>query len=80
MVLAFYEYLKLQNKIDSIFLIGPKNCYLSWKREFKLNLNRDPKLKILDENKIIRKKIYEGEVEVKSLLAISQLFPMIYLI
>ena len=59
-VLAFYEYLKLQNKIDSIFLIGPKNCYLSWKREFKLNLNRDPKLKILDENKIIRKKIYEG--------------------
>ena len=59
-VLAFYEYLKLQNKIDSIFLIGPKNCYLSWKREFKLNLDRDPKLKILDENKVIRKKIYEG--------------------
>ena len=60
-VLAFYEYLKLQNKVDAIFLIGPKNCYLSWNREFKLNLGRDSKLKILDENKVKRKKIYEGK-------------------
>lgn len=55
-VLAFYEYLKLQNKIDAIFLIGPKNCYLSWNREFKINLGRDSKLKILDENKVKRKR------------------------
>lgn len=59
-VLAFYEHLKLKNKVDSIFLIGPRNCYLSWKREFKLNLNRDPELKILDENKLQRKKIYQS--------------------
>ena len=60
-VLAFYEYLKLQNKVDAIFLIGPKNCYYSWKTEFQLNLNRDPNIKILDNNKNQRKKIYEGK-------------------
>ena len=59
-VLAYYESLKLKNEVDSIFLIGPKNCYYSWKTEFGLNLNRDPKLKILDENKSKRKTIYEN--------------------
>lgn len=62
-VLAFYEYLKKNNKIDSIFLIGPKNCYYSWNTEFKLNLNRDPNLKILDETKINRKKIYDNKLK-----------------
>ena len=59
-VLAFYEKLKLKKEVDAIFLIGPKNCYYSWKTEFKLNLNRDPKLQILDENKEKRKFIYEN--------------------
>jgi SNF2 family DNA or RNA helicase len=59
-VLAFYENLKLNNDVDAIFLIGPKNCYYSWKTEFKLNLNRDPKLKILDENKHQRQIVYEN--------------------
>ena len=59
-VLAFYESLKLKNEVDSIFLIGPKNCYYSWKTEFGYNLNRDPKLKILDENQEKRKIIYEN--------------------
>ena len=59
-VIAFYESLKKINEVDAIFLIGPKNCYYSWKTEFQLNLNRDPKLKILDENKVKRKLIYEN--------------------
>jgi len=59
-VLAFYEKLKLENNVDAIFVIGPKNCYYSWNTEFNLTLNRDPKIKILDESKIERKKIYES--------------------
>ena len=62
-VLAFYEYLKLNHQVDSILLIGPKNCYYSWKTEFKLNLSRDPNIKILDDNKNHRKKIYDGNVK-----------------
>ena len=59
-VLAFYEKLKLKNEVEGIFLIGPKNCYYSWKTEFELNFNRDPKLQILDENKEKRKFVYEN--------------------
>ena len=46
-VLAYYEKLKLEKKIDAIFLIGPKNCFYSWKTEFIETLGRDPKLNIL---------------------------------
>lgn len=59
-VLAYYESLKIKKDIDAIFLIGPKNCYYSWKTEFELNLDRNPKLKILDENKQQRKLVYEN--------------------
>ena len=58
-VLAFYEKLKLENKVDALFVIGPRNCYHSWNTEFNLTLNRNPKLKILDESQQQRKKIYE---------------------
>jgi len=58
-VLAFYEKLKLENKVNALFIIGPRNCYHSWNTEFNLTLNRDPKLKILDETKQQRKEIYE---------------------
>jgi len=61
-VLSFYEKLKLEGKVDAIFVIGPKNCYFSWLTEFKLTLNRNPKLKILDENRVERKKIYESHL------------------
>ena len=46
-VLAYYEKLKLEKKVDAIFLIGPKNCFYSWKTEFFETLGRDPKLNIL---------------------------------
>jgi len=58
-VLAFYEKLKLENKVDALFVIGPRNCYHSWNTEFNLTLSRNPKLKILDESQQQRKKIYE---------------------
>ena len=45
-VLTYYEKLKLENKVNAIFLIGPKNCYYSWKTEFIETLGRDPNLHI----------------------------------
>ena len=48
-VLAYYEKLRIEKKVNAIFLIGPKNCYYSWKTEFIETLGRDPKLNILDK-------------------------------
>jgi len=62
-VLAFYEKLKKENKINGIFVIGPKICYYSWKTEFILTLDRDPHLKILDEKFKDRKQVYENLLE-----------------
>ena len=65
-VLAYYEKMKLENKVDAIFIIGPKNCYYSWLTEFKINLNRDPKMQILGPNlndrKIVYQKILKNEL------------------
>jgi SNF2 family DNA or RNA helicase len=47
-ILAYYEKLKLDQKVNAIFLIGPKNCFYSWKTEFIKTIGRDPKLCILD--------------------------------
>jgi len=64
-VLAYYERLKRENKIDAIFIIGPKNCFYSWKTEFIKTLDRDPKIKILDQKTKIaeRIKIYKSPIK-----------------
>ena len=49
-VLAYYQKLKLENKVDAIFIIGPTNCYHSWKDEFEINLGRDSNLTIFGDN------------------------------
>jgi len=43
-ILAYYEKLRLEKKVNAIFLIGPKNCFYSWKTEFIETIDRDPKL------------------------------------
>ena len=48
-ILAYYQKLKLENKVDAIFIIGPKNCYHSWKDEFKITLGRNSNLTIFDD-------------------------------
>lgn len=48
-VLAYYEKLRLEKKVDAIFLIGPKNCFYSWNTEFIETLGRNPSLLILDK-------------------------------
>ena len=48
-VLAYYEKLRLEKKVEAILLIGPKNCFYSWNTEFLETLGRDPTLLILDK-------------------------------
>ena len=59
-ILAYFEKLRIENKVDAIFVIGPKNSFGSWETEFYENFNIDPKLKILgpnpDDRKIFMKK------------------------
>lgn len=59
-VLAYYEKLKIENKVDAIFVIGPLNCFNSWGTEFKLTLGRDSKIKILEPDFNKRKFIYNN--------------------
>lgn len=62
-ILAYFEMLKLQKKVDAIFVIGPKSCYHSWSTEFKINLNRDPNLQILGPNRKERHGVYRRKIE-----------------
>ena len=57
-VIAYYEYLRLEKKIDAIFIIGPKSCFYSWENEFIETLGRNPNVKFLDEKSKKRKNIY----------------------
>ena len=59
-VLACYEKLKIENKVDAIFVIGPLNCFNSWETEFKLTLGRDSKIKILEPDFTKRKSVYHN--------------------
>jgi superfamily II DNA or RNA helicase len=59
-VLAYYEKLKIENKVEAIFVIGPLNCFNSWETEFKLTLGRDSKIKILEPDFNKRKFIYNN--------------------
>ena len=58
-ILAYFEKLRIENKVDAIFVIGPKNSFGSWETEFYENFNIDPKLKILGPNPDDRKIFYE---------------------
>lgn len=46
-VLAYYEKLKEEKKVDAIFVIGPKSCFYSWEDEFKDTLGRESNLTVL---------------------------------
>ena len=65
-VLAYYEKLKREKKVDAIFLIGPKNCYYSWKTEFISTIGRDPNLCILAPPKKLHDRINIYKNPIKS--------------
>jgi SNF2 family DNA or RNA helicase len=58
-ILAYFEKLRLENKVDAIFVIGPKNAFGSWEFEFYKNFNHKPKMKILGPDPGDRQLFYE---------------------
>lgn len=49
-VLAYYEKLKNEKKVDAIFVVGPISCQHTWETEFNLTIGRKPNLTILPPN------------------------------
>jgi len=70
-VLAYYEKLKLEGKVDHIFIVGPVNSFVSWVKEFSLNINRELNSKILGSNikKEDRKIFYSQKLNFEMIMA-----------
>lgn len=56
-VLTVYEKLKLENKVNILYIIGPPACFGPWKNEFKLTLGRDPDSRILAGGEQVQRKL-----------------------
>lgn len=67
-VLAYFEKLRLENKVDALFVIGPKNSFGSWEIEYFNNFNVEAKLEILG-NRNKRKLFYEKVLTSNLILA-----------
>jgi SNF2 family DNA or RNA helicase len=46
-VLSVYEKLRLEGKVNTLFVVGPPACFQPWRDEFKITLGRAPKTKVL---------------------------------
>lgn len=58
-VLSVYEKLRLEGKVNNLFVVGPPSCFQPWRDEFKTTLNRVPKYQILaGGNPNLRKSSY----------------------
>jgi SNF2 family DNA or RNA helicase len=58
-VLSVYEKLRLEGKVNTLFVVGPPSCFQPWRDEFKITLNREPKYQTLaGGNPNIRKSSY----------------------
>ena len=70
-VLAYYEKLKLEGKVDHIFIVGPVNSFVSWVKEFSLNINRELNSIILGSNikKEDRKIFYSQKLNCEMIMA-----------
>lgn len=70
-VLAYYEKLKLEGKVDHIFIVGPVNSFVSWVKEFPLNIDRKLNSIILGSNikKEDRKIFYSQKLNYEMIMA-----------
>lgn len=41
--LAFFEFLKKNNIVEKLFVVGPLSCFAPWEEEFRLCFGRNPK-------------------------------------
>ena len=46
-VLAVYEYLRAKGSVNSLFVVGPRSCFMPWQTEFELTLGRRPSVQVL---------------------------------
>lgn len=46
-VLAAYEYQRFKGIVTSLFVVGPRSCFMPWRTEFELTLGRPPRFEIL---------------------------------
>jgi len=57
--LCVYEKLRLENKVNTLFVVGPPSCFQPWLDEFKKTLGREPSYQILaGGNPNLRKFLY----------------------
>ncbi|MDD5362086.1 MAG: DEAD/DEAH box helicase [Ignavibacteria bacterium] len=71
-VLTVYEKLRIEGKVNTLFVVGPPSCFGPWKVEFEETLGRKPDFKILagiDKND--RKNLYYDVYENKSELYLT---------
>ncbi len=71
-VLTVYEKLRLEGKVNTLFVVGPPSCFQPWRHEFKATLNRNPKYRILaGGNPVLRKSAYFVDMSKKPELVLS---------
>ena len=46
-VITVYEKLRVEGKVNTLFVVGPASCFGPWKNEFYETLGREPKYRIL---------------------------------
>ena len=46
-VLAVYDFLRQNGVITSLFVVGPRSCFMPWQTEFELTLGRQARVEIL---------------------------------
>ena len=46
-VLAVYEFLRSKGNVTSLFVVGPRSCFMPWRTEFELTLGRPPRSQVL---------------------------------
>ena len=46
-VLAVYEFLRSKENVTSLFVVGPRSCFMPWRTEFELTLGRQPRSQVL---------------------------------
>lgn len=62
-VLSIYEKLRMEGRVNTLFVVGPASCFGPWRDEFALTLKRSPNFKVLAGGELIsRKSAYFKEV------------------
>lgn len=71
-VITVYEKLRMEQKVNTLFVVGPPAIFASWKTEFATTLGREPKTKILaGGNRSFRKSEYFATYETKKELYLT---------